>query len=174
MKKFQFLLLDTGPIIKLFELGIWEDFIRRCDVTVSQTVADQAKWASQEFEDICINLDPYKNQELINVFDVDISLAKSFHNRFNEVYKTEIHSGEKETLAFLCNSSENWRVCAADKVVFRVLGLLSRAEQGISLEEILVKIGLPQSKLEWEYTKKFREKYTLIGQADSIQDKGLL
>jgi len=174
MKKFQFLLLDTGPIIKLFELGIWEDFIRRCDVTVSQTVADQAKWASQELEDIRINLDPYKNQELINVFDVDISLAKSFHNRFNEVYKTEIHSGEKETLAFLCNSSENWLVCAADKVVFRVLGLLSRAEQGISLEEILVKIGLSQSKLEWEYTKKFREKYTLMGQADSIQDKGLL
>jgi len=59
-------------------------------------------------------------------------------------------------------------------VVFRVLGLLSRAEQGISLEEILVKIGLSQSKLEWEYTKKFREKYTLMGQADSIQDKGLL
>ena len=48
MKKYQFLLLDAGPIIKLFELGIWGVFIKRCDVTVSQTVADQAKWASQE------------------------------------------------------------------------------------------------------------------------------
>ena len=174
MKKFQFLLLDTGPIIKLFELGIWEDFIRRCDVTVSQTVADQAKWASQEFEDIRINLDPYKNQELINIFDVDISLAKSFHNRFNEVYKAEIHSGEKETLAFLCNSSENWLVCAADKAVFRVLGLLGKAKQGISLEEVLKEIGLSQSNLEWRYTKKFREKWSSKGQIDFIQGQGLL
>jgi len=171
MKKFQFLLLDTGPIIKLFELGIWEDFIRRCDVTVSQTVADQAKWASQEFEDIRIDLELYKNQELINVFDVDISLAKSFHNRFNKVYKTEIHSGEKETLAFLCNSSENWLVCAADKAVFRVLGLLNKTDQGISLEEVLNKIGLSRN-IERKYTKKFREKWTHKGQEDFIQ--GLL
>ena len=46
MKKFQFLLLDAGPIIKLFELGIWDDFIKRCDVTISQTVANEAKYAS--------------------------------------------------------------------------------------------------------------------------------
>lgn len=28
MKKFRFLLLDAGPIIKLFSLGIWDDFIK--------------------------------------------------------------------------------------------------------------------------------------------------
>ena len=39
MKKSPFLLLDAGPIIKLFELGIWEVFIGRCDVTFSKTVA---------------------------------------------------------------------------------------------------------------------------------------
>ena len=78
MKKFQFLLLDAGPIIKLFELGIWEVFIDRCDVTVSQTVADQAKWASQEAQDIRIDLEPYKHQELIKIIDIDASLAKSF------------------------------------------------------------------------------------------------
>jgi hypothetical protein len=60
MEKLQFLLLDAGPIIKLFSLGIWDSFIKNCDVTVSQIVADQAKYASQEFEDICIDLEPYK------------------------------------------------------------------------------------------------------------------
>ena len=37
MKKFKFLLLDAGPIIKLFELGIWDEFISRCDITVTRT-----------------------------------------------------------------------------------------------------------------------------------------
>jgi len=77
-------------------------------------------------------------------------------------------------LAYLCDSSENWLVCSADGAIFRVLGLLGRIEQGISLEEILEKIGLSQNNLEWEYTKKFREKYTRKGQIDFTQGQGLL
>ena len=42
----------------------------------------------------------------------------------------------------------------------------------ISLEEILKQIGLYRS-LEWQYTKKFREHYTRLGQKDFIQDRGL-
>jgi hypothetical protein len=34
MRKLPFLLLDAGPIIKLFELGMWEAFIEKCDVTI--------------------------------------------------------------------------------------------------------------------------------------------
>jgi hypothetical protein len=105
---------------------------------------------------------------------MELSVAKTFYDKFDMQYKAIIHSGEKETLAFLCNSSENWLVCSADGAVFRVVGLLGRIEQGISLEEILEKIGLSRRNLEWKYTKKFREKYTRLGQVDSIQDKGLL
>lgn len=172
MKKFPFLLLDTGPIIKLFELRLWDKFVEECDVTISQIVADQAKWASQEFEDIPIDLESYKDQ--VNIFDIDTSLAKAFLDRFNEIYKAEIHDGEKETLAFLCNSSEKWPLCSGDHVVYRVLGLLGRGEQSISLEEILEKIGLPQTSLEKKYTKKFCEKWTQKGQIDFVQGQGLI
>ena len=173
MKKFRFLLLDAGPIIKLFELGIWDEFIAKCDVTISRTVAEEAQYASLEFEDICINLEFCDEQNLIKIVDVELCNVKAFHEKFDQQYKVDIHAGEKETLAFLCNSSEDWRVCAADSVVFRVLGLLGKAEQGIFLEEILNQVGLSQ-QLEWEYTRKFRERYTSMGQIDSIQDKGLL
>jgi hypothetical protein len=40
MKKFQFLLLDAGPIIKLFELGLWDKFIEKCDVTIPRTIVE--------------------------------------------------------------------------------------------------------------------------------------
>lgn len=183
MKRFQFLLLDAGPIIKLFELGIWDEFIARCDVTISRTVAKEAKYASLEFEDICVNLDDYEEKGLIRVFDSESSLYKDFYEKFDQSYKSIIHPGEKETLAFLYDSSENWLVCSTDKAVFRVLGVLGKAEQGISLEEILKTIGLeqvsswknitPRDK-EWKYTKKFKEKWTRKGQVDFIQDQGLV
>lgn len=174
MKKFQFLLLDAGPIIKLFELNIWVDFVKRCDVTICRTVANQAKYASQGFEDIRVDLEPFEEEGLIEIFDSEPSVNKAFYEKFSEQYKAIIHDGEKQMLAYLCDSSENWLVCSADGAIFRVLGSLGRIEQGISLEEILEKIGLSQSNLEWEYTKKFREKYIRMGQVDSIQDKGLL
>ena len=173
MKKFPFLLLDAGPIIKLFELSIWESFIKKCDVTICRIVANEAKWASGESEDVRIDLEQYENQSLINIIDVDMSLVKSFYNRFNLQYKESIHDGEKETLALLCNSTEDWQICSSDGAVFRTLGLLGKAQQGISLEEVLNKIGL-SANLEWLYTKRRREKYTRMGQTDAIQETGFV
>lgn len=183
MKIFPFLLLDAGPIIKLFELGIWDEFIAKCDVTISRTVAEEARFASQEFGKISINLEPYEKQDIITMIDVEPSVVKTFYDNFDLLYQADIHDGEKETLAFLYNSSENWFICSADHVVFRVLGRLNKAEQGISLEEILKTVGLgqvsswknitPQDK-EWKYTKKFKEKWTHKGQVDFIQGQGAL
>jgi len=88
--------------------------------------------------------------------------------------KYQIDPGEAETLAFLANSSEKFIVCTADGAVFSALGFLDKSEIGISLEEVLRKVGLtPSQKLEWWFSKKFREKYTRQGEIDSIQDKGL-
>jgi len=171
MKKFPFLLLDAGPIIKLFELDIWDAFIEKCAVNVSRIVADQAKYASQQFEDISIDLEPYEQQGRIKILDVEPSVVKAFLDRFDILYKAIVHDGEKETLAFLSACSEDWRICAADRAVFRVLGLLGKGEQGCSLEEILDAIGLSR-QLQWEYTKKFREKYTKMGQMDAVQGQG--
>ena len=173
MRRLQFLLLDAGPIIKLFELDIWEQFIRACDVTITRTVAEnEVVFASKEGDKEYIDLMRYEKQGQIKIVDVEPSAVKTFYDKFDLLYKDIIDPGENETLAFLHTSSENWRVCAADHAVFRVLGLLGKGEQGISLEEVLREIGLGRN-LEWQYTKKFREKYTHIGRLDSVQDKGL-
>ena len=172
MKRFQFLLLDAGPIIELFELGIWDKFINKCDVTICRTVADEAKWASQERQDICIDLESYEREGRIRMVDVELTVINAFRDKFDPLYKAAIHDGEKETLAFLDSSPEGWLVCAADAAVFRVLGILGKAEQGVSLEEVLGQVGLGRS-VEWKYSERFRRKYTSLGQADSIQGQGL-
>jgi len=183
MKKFRFLLLDAGPIIKLFELGIWDKFIDKCEATFSQTVKYQAENVGRELG-IELDIEPYKNQGLVKIFDLEPSTSKVFYDKFDLQYKVDIHPGEKETLAFLHKSSEPWIVCSADKAVFRVLGLLGRGKQGISLEELTDKSGLrvgiswakvsPKDVDLWKFTKKFREKYTLKGQIDATQGQGLV
>lgn len=62
MKKFPLLLLDAGPIIKLFELNLWNKLLQACDVTVSRTVIPELKWASQGFEDVSIDIEPYEGK----------------------------------------------------------------------------------------------------------------
>jgi len=176
MKKFPFLLLDAGPIIKLFELGIWDNFIEKCDVTIARTVAeDEVIFASKEHdkEYIDFGLKPWEEKGLIKIIEMEPSEVKAFYEESNLEGKYRIDPGEEETLVFLCKRSEDWKLCSTDGAVFSVLGFLGKGEQGVSLEEILKEIGLWQD-LEWQYTKRFREKYTHRGRIDSVQDTGLL
>ena len=177
MKKFPFLLLDAGPIIKLFELSIWDKFIERCDVNISRTVAEnEVVFASKEYdkEYIDFGLKPWEEKGLIKIIEAELSDVKVFYEKHNLKGKYRIDPGEEEALAFLYKCSKDWKLCSADGPVFSVLGFLGRSEQGISLEEILDKIGLSQSSLERRYTKKFREKYTQLGQTDFVQRQGLM
>lgn len=167
-KKFQFLLLDAGPIIKLFELNIWNEFIKRCDVTITRTVAEQSAFYgpddAKEFIDF--GLKSYEEKDLIKIIDLQPTVVRDFIKSLGQRYI--LHPGDDETLAFLINSAEPWKVCTADQAIFNVLGFLGKAEQGISLEEVLSEIGLGRA-LGWQFSKRFRERYTKLGQIDAIQ-----
>ena len=174
MKKFQFLLLDAGPVMRLFQLDIWDRFIEKCDVTMSRITVNEVKHTYSKHQIKKIDLLAYEQNDLISLFDIELSKFKELSGKLPNTYS--IHDGEKETLVFMFDSSEDWRVCTTDKVVFRLLGLIGRGKQGISLEEILKHINLdsglnwenitPQDK-NWPYTKRFREKHTQEGQEDS-------
>jgi len=103
MKRFRFLLLDAGPIIKLFELNLWGQFVSRCDATICRTVMAEAKRASQELQDIPIDLNNDMSEGRVRVEEVELSAVKQFHDRFGPLYGPTMHDGEKETSAFLCN-----------------------------------------------------------------------
>jgi hypothetical protein len=157
-------------------LGIWDTFIKKCDVTVVRTVAeDEVVFAGYEVskEYIDFGLKPWADNGLIKIVDVEPLEVKAFYEESNIRDKYDIHPGETESLAFLGRVSEDWKFCSSEGPAFAVLGFLGKSDQGISLEETLQMIGLTQSSLEREYTKKFREKYARVGQIDSVQSKGL-
>ena len=171
-QKFQLLLVDANIIIKLHELEIWEEFIKQCKVTVTETVAyDEAHfWIDQNEVRHDFDLSQEIENKKISCESVPLDQAEDFQRNFDSTYA--IHAGEAEPLALLFASEENWLICSSDGIVFRVLGRTERADQGISLEELLYQIGLGR-KLERQYTKKFREQFTQKGQEDSIRERGM-
>jgi len=156
----------------LHELEIWEEFIKRCKVTVTETVAyDEAHfWIDQNEVRHDFDLSQEIDEKTIFCESVPLGQAEDFLKNFDSTYA--IHAGEAEPLALLFASEENWLICSSDGIVFRVLGRTERADQGISLEELLHQIGLGH-KLEWQYTKRYRERFTRMGQEDSIRGRGM-
>jgi hypothetical protein len=105
------------------------------------------------------------------VFERTITELKGFTDLFDPVYVASLDPGEAESLAYLVQSKDAYLISSGDAIVFRVLGLLNRSDQGISLEEVLQKIGLGQSLLK-QYTKQFREWYAREGEQDSLRGRG--
>ena len=174
MEQSRLLLLDAGPIIKLFELGLWEQFLQQHNVTIARTVVDEVIYTGQGDSITYIDF-PFEQaaaQGRLRIIDVAPSTITSFLQD-SRMKRYAIDPGEAETLVFfLKDNSRRFAVCSADGSVFRLLGLLGKAEGGISLEELLGKAGLRSLPLERKFTKKFREQYTKMGWVDLFQSGG--
>jgi hypothetical protein len=101
MKKLQLLLLDAGPIIKLFELNLWDKFLQSCDVTILRTIIPELKWASQKLEDVRIDIEPYEGKGL-TIVDRDTSVVASFYAKLKPLYRDLIESDDGVTLPLYC------------------------------------------------------------------------
>ena len=161
--KFRLLLLDANIVIYLHELGLWELFIVKCSVTLTQTVVDEV---------ISYDLGPDIRERRIQCIEVDLETVQRFTSKYGPVYLDRLDPGEADSLAFLMASREEWIISSADEIVFKVLGLEGRAEQGLSLEEILCKIGMTQPNLKKQYKKSDQEHVTRKGQIDWITGFG--
>lgn len=175
MKKSRFLLLDAGPIIKLFELRIWETFIKTYDVLIARSIVEQIIYKGEGgiLDFIDYQFEEADRQGLLKIVDVEPSKVKTFLNKFSLSEKYAVDTGEDETIAYWYHEMDRPSVCSSDGAVFSILGYLGGGEYGISLEEALGKMGHSKS-VEWKYTKKFRQKYTHKGQIDATQGQDLL
>ncbi len=172
MPKLKLLILDAGVVIRLHELGIWSQVHNHCEIYLSRIVAEKEVLYQQGDEyDEDIDLSPDINGGRIQVFDVTVSDLRDFRNRFDPLYLGDLDDGEAESLAYMMMQAENFLISSGDAIVYRVLGNMNFANQGISMEEILQKIGMGRG-LEWPYSKAFREKYTKDGETDMVQGRG--
>lgn len=174
MPKLKLLILDAGIVIHLHELGIWQQMLAQCEVYLSRIVAEREVLFQPGDEDEYgedIDLLPDISSDKVKVFDVSVSDLKRFRDQFDPLYLGDMDDGEAESLTYMMQQSGDYLISSADHIVYKVLGNFGRGEQGISLEEILQKIGLGRSVL-WPYSKEFREKNTKQGQEDMICGRG--
>jgi len=75
-------------------------------------------------------------------------------------------------MCYLLKQPNECQICSADKIVYRVLGNMHRAEQGVSLDEVLNQIGLGR-KLGREFSREYREQWTQRGFEEGLGDMGL-
>ncbi len=174
MPKLKLLILDAGVVIYLHEIGLWQQVVANCDLYLSRIVAEKEVLFQKSERDeygYDVDLSSLIKSGAITVFDVSISDLKTFRNQFDLLYLGDLDDGESESLACLVKQSPDFLISSGDAIVYRVLGNLNRGEQGISLEEILQKLGLGRT-VQNPYTKRFREQYTKQGQQDMIRGLG--
>lgn len=172
MKKFHLLLLDANVVIELFRQGIWDEVVDRCDIHLARTVQGEAHFYRDEHGDRQdFDLEPYVQDGRIAVFDMQASEAARFYAQFDPSYMARLDDGETASLAYLSKCSEACWICSADSIVYRVLGNLNRAEQGISLEEVLQQVGLGRP-LEPQFTRAHRERWSGRGWQEGIRGSG--
>ena len=174
MSKLNLLILDANVIIYLHDIGIWDSFIKTCDIHLPDTVVEEAAFFDDRDETRhYIDLSDDISKARINTFTVPLSELVEFQNQFDTLYFDQLDPGELEALAYLCKSPNELLISSGDAIVYRVLGRLNKGNQGISLEEILTKVGLKQSHLPRQFTKLFRESLTHQGFQDLMAGRGL-
>ena len=170
-KKFRFLLLDADVLIELWRRGVWKHLLTLCDITIMETVRDEAIF----YEDADgnrhdIDLGPDIASGDVKVVDVPIAEIQKLLEAVPVAWHPQMNPGETASLAWLLAQPAEpaYQLCSGDHITFRVLGVKRRSEAGISLEEIFTSIGRVQPKLAMQFTKKYREDNSRQGFADGM------
>ena len=173
MGKLRFLLLDANVVFQLFEVGLWKRVAEKCEILLSRTIIEsEIKYYRGKQSDRRIDLSDDVQAGHVRVVDVEAGELRAFLQRFDPVYLEKLDPGETEALAYLLSSQDPCLLCSSDKIVYRVLARVGREDQGISLEEVLAKVGLGRA-LPPQFSKAFRDRWTQKGREERIRGIGL-
>lgn len=177
MPKLKLLILDAGVVIKLHEWDLWQQVIAKCDVHLSSIVAcRESKYCRMEADEWGqdIDLGQAIADKQVTIFATSPSEILAFKNRFDANYFCDLDDGEAESLAYLVSQRTlDFKISSGDAIVYKTLGNLNIAEQGISLEEVLQQIGMSRKINPFQYTKAFRDRMSAVGATDRVQGRGL-
>lgn len=169
MKRFKLLLLDANVIIELMRVGKWDVLVNACEVYVGEVVLGESHFfVDTQGDRRDFDLEPYVQRGDIRMVAAQLEQVRHLDSLLTRSCMMDIHAGEKELLAIMCSSNENWMISAADAALVRVVAGLGREEQLISLETLLLKIG-HQAAIREHFGQRKMEKWIAMGKADAIQ-----
>jgi len=169
--KSRLLLLDTVVIIEAFRIGIWKHLVQSYNVLVTNTVVSETLYYFDNKNiKVQIDLEPFISRGTISCINITSSETEIFIRKMGPDYAERIHAGELELLTYLDKTEDtHLMICSADKIIFMTIGKLLKSSQGLSLSEVLTKVGIKR-KLEDHFCKGFRDHYTNLGFKDSLDN----
>lgn len=170
MTRSRLVLLDTNVVLRLFELGIWQAVTQKYQIVLAQTIIDEAQFFVRDDQRHEIDWAQILLSDAVEIRSATAGDIQKFCVRFDPNYLEKLDPGEAESLT-LMQSDGHASICSADKIVWRVLGNTGQAERGISLEELLQKIGFSKA-LPDRFSKQFREQWTKRGGTEQIMGLG--
>lgn len=141
-------LLDAVIVIHLHELGVWDDFIEKYDVTLPETVVREAAYHS--LDELTgnrsgIDLSSHVEQGRITVLSaVPDELAYVGAKLPSWLI---IDPGETEAIALLSTEAdlEDCAFCTADQAAVKAAVMIGISERCESLELLLSRVGMTKS-----------------------------
>ena len=164
-------ILDANIIIDAFKEGFWGRIIGFYEVHVCPIIKGEANhYLNQNGERVEIDLESYIRDGKIYEIAATTNQFVEFKNKVTDSYLNSIDNGEIEALALLISEGyDEFRFCTGDTAAIRGLGALYLGDRGVSLEELLTKVGgsLPFSP---NYSKKAFD----LDIARGITEQGLI
>jgi hypothetical protein len=164
-------------VIRLHELGLWEDFCRQVTVVVPSIVVHESRfYVAPSGDRMNINLEAQVQAGQIEEAAASIDEMDGFVRRFDAIMTENLHKGELEALVLLFSGQlANCWLCSADQAAVKALVLVGLKSKGISLERVLHHIGLPGGRrLGEQYSQQRFEQWAEEAALDRMQGRGLV
>lgn len=154
--KLKCVLLDADVIIEAHKLGIWQQLTKRLQLVVpSIVIHDEALFFSQTSRGPRENIRLQTLVEEGKIIELSATYAElvSIYTIFDRVFIETLHPGETEALALLkAKKVGAASFCTGDGHAIQALAMIGMSECGISMETLLVSIGLKR-KLQRQFTE---------------------
>jgi len=169
-------LLDANIVIEAYKLGVWDSLVKRVDVIVPSIVAhDEALFYSRKEGAIpeAINLPKLISKGKVQVATATQLEMASMHAYFDRAFIQGIDAGELEALTLVKEDKvQDAFFCTGDAAGIKALAMIGHSESGISMERLLLQLGL-KKPLDKQFTDKFFKECLEQGKENLITRIGL-
>lgn len=163
------IILDANVIIELFRQNIFEALIGRYKIKLPTTIKNECKYY-EDLSGVEIQIDwaIYLSTNKVEEISADGIEYGKLAKLFKEDFYRGIDPGELEALAIInASDEENLFFCSGDLPSLKAMGVLGKGNQAISLEKLLLNIGI-QKTLKQHFSEK--RKNQEIGKAFSEKE----
>jgi hypothetical protein len=175
-RKQRFFLLDAGPVIALHSLGLWNEVTRRCELVVPRViaVAETLFWKSETGERVPIHIVADAAAGRLELLDTEPADLRDTLLRFDRATQESVDPGELHapTQLRLWVGEDKPRFCSSDRMDVICLCLLGLSDLAISLEELLIDIGLGRG-VEWKHSSAAIKQWVQDGRRRHVTGQGL-